>query len=167
MNGSRRQRQNLTQSHLPGQVAVHRVYDLSVAAVHLAICDAQGERAALVVEDLQDIHERNPGYRTSRPLQLVGSINRRIDAGMPTVLHCKAGLGRTGTLLACVLVYRGVSAVAAIHEVRCVNPRYIQSDVQLEFIAQFAEGVQAEPARASTASETAGGGPGRTQGSTS
>ena len=65
------------------------------------------------------------------------------DAEM-TVLHCKAGLGRTGTMLACVLVYRGADAVSAVHEVRSINPYYIQSQEQLDFIDRFAAYIQGQ-----------------------
>lgn len=62
-----------------------------------------------------------------------------VDAQQATVLHCKAGLGRTGTMLACVLVYRGMDAMRAIEAVRTVKPGYIQTDGQLEFVATFAD----------------------------
>lgn len=66
-------------------------------------------------------------------------ISEWIDAGEPVVLHCKAGLGRTGSILACTLVYRGADAIQAIHQVRCTNSRYIQSEEQLAFVGEFAD----------------------------
>jgi atypical dual specificity phosphatase len=68
---------------------------------------------------------------------LTRRISAWMDSGEPTVVHCKAGLGRTGTILACVLVARGMDPVRAIQEVRLVNPRYIQSEAQLAFIEEF------------------------------
>ncbi len=69
--------------------------------------------------------------------RLCQRVSRWVDKHQAVVLHCKAGLGRTGTMLACTLITRGMAPVRAIHEVRLVNPLYIQSDEQLEFIERF------------------------------
>lgn len=68
-----------------------------------------------------------------------GQISGLIDEAQPVVLHCKAGLGRTGLMLACVLVYRGECAMKAIERVRLVNPYYIQTEEQFDFVGRFAE----------------------------
>lgn len=68
---------------------------------------------------------------------LVSRIAGWHSAGRPTVLHCKAGLGRTGTMLACYLVFQGENAVRAVGRVRSVNPHAIQNEEQLSFVHTF------------------------------
>lgn len=53
--------------------------------------------------------------------------------------HCRAGQGRTGTLLACQLIWAGQSAMAALDAVRAVEPRWVTSDAQVRFLETFAE----------------------------
>jgi len=74
-------------------------------------------------------------------IELVEPLCQLISDGMKTgdsfIVHCKAGLGRTGTILACVQVYRGASAVDAIDTIRLKNAKYIQTDEQAEFVSRF------------------------------
>ncbi|MDP2341837.1 MAG: ATP-binding cassette domain-containing protein [Deltaproteobacteria bacterium] len=58
----------------------------------------------------------------------------RIEQGEVVAYHCRAGLGRTGTLLAAVLIVSGLDAISAIDSVRRSQPRFIQSDKQISFL---------------------------------
>jgi atypical dual specificity phosphatase len=58
---------------------------------------------------------------------------------MATVVHCGAGLGRTGTMLACALVARGYSAEAAIDRLRTLRPYSIETVEQEDCVRQYAD----------------------------
>jgi atypical dual specificity phosphatase len=76
-------------------------------------------------------------------IKSVDFIHQRITNDEPVMVHCLAGLGRTGTILACYLIkYEEMSADDAIQKVR--NERYgsIQSFSQEEIIFQFEKSVR-------------------------
>ncbi|HXX06126.1 MAG TPA: dual specificity protein phosphatase 23 [Candidatus Bathyarchaeia archaeon] len=63
--------------------------------------------------------------------QAVDFIDKQIQDNEPVMVHCAAGIGRTGTILACYLVkYRKLSATDAIEKVRKERPGSIQSESQ-------------------------------------
>ncbi|GHG00013.1 protein-tyrosine-phosphatase [Deinococcus piscis] len=59
--------------------------------------------------------------------------------GQHVVLHCRGGLGRAGTLAACVLVRMGLDAETAISRVRAARPGAIETGTQVDFIHRYAE----------------------------
>jgi len=68
----------------------------------------------------------------------VDYIHKKIQNKEPVLVHCLAGLGRTGTILACYLIkYEKMSAVNAIQHVREKRYGSIQSLVQEEMIFQY------------------------------
>jgi len=58
---------------------------------------------------------------------------------LASVAHCGAGMGRTGTMLACALVARGCSADEAIDRVRELRPHSIETMDQEESIIDYAD----------------------------
>ena len=65
-------------------------------------------------------------------------VRERIQNNEPVMVHCLAGLGRTGTILACYLIkYEKMSAENAIQHVREKRHGSIQSFVQEEMIFQY------------------------------
>ena len=57
--------------------------------------------------------------------------------GKKLVVHCDAGIGRTGTILACYLVSKGRNATDAIEEVRTKRPGSIETIEQEEIVLKF------------------------------
>ena len=68
----------------------------------------------------------------------VDFIHSRITNTEPVLVHCLAGMGRTGVILACYLVkYQKMSASEATEKVREERPGSIQSYPQEEIIFRF------------------------------
>jgi hypothetical protein len=59
-----------------------------------------------------------------RMVPVVDYVAGEVEAGRPTLVHCRAGKDRTGAVLAGYLIrHRGLSSNEAIHLVRQANPR--------------------------------------------
>ncbi|MGI8916283.1 MAG: dual specificity protein phosphatase family protein [Chloroflexota bacterium] len=70
-------------------------------------------------------------------IRAVAAIERCRAGGRPTAVHCGAGLGRTGTILAGALVARGLPAAAAIARVRAARPGSVETPEQVAVVNQY------------------------------
>ncbi len=69
---------------------------------------------------------------------ILTTIRRANESGMGVAVHCAAGLGRTGTVLAAYLVAGGLAARAALVQVRDLRPGSVETLDQERAIEQYA-----------------------------
>lgn len=104
------------------------------------------ERAPEVEEmkqyDIANIWSPIPDMHAPSMTQAAGicrEIEGKLQQGEVVAVHCRAGLGRTGTILATYLIWEGAEALTALETVRRVEPRWVQSEDQVAFLERFAE----------------------------
>jgi atypical dual specificity phosphatase len=60
----------------------------------------------------------------------------------PVAVHCEAGLGRTGTVIAAYLISKGETAESAVARVRAAESKAIETVSQIQFLHQLAHSFQ-------------------------
>jgi atypical dual specificity phosphatase len=105
---------NLAEEPLPGKI----LRKVGILTLHIPIVDVTAPTLHQVEQALAMIHFC-------------------LDREMPVAVHCVAGLGRTGTILACYLVGQGIPAGEAITTIREWRPGSIEIPEQEAVIYEY------------------------------
>jgi atypical dual specificity phosphatase len=100
------------------------------------------EQAGLLVfhEPLEDMEAPSQDQLD----RAVSAILRANERNMGVAVHCGAGLGRTGVVLAAYFVAKGLTPSNAIGRVRRLRPGSIETDEQAEAVELYARRRKAE-----------------------
>lgn len=121
-------------------------YDLDLLArigvTHLiSLTEKDLDQEALGRHGLQNIHL--PVFDRETPsiaqtYMLLRRMQKLLDEGKVVAVHCKAGIGRTGTVLAAWMIREGgLSTSSAIERLRLINKSYVQTEMQENFLHAF------------------------------
>lgn len=86
------------------------------------------------------IRDREPPTVAQTNMLLI-RMNALLDKGEVLAVHCLAGIGRTGTILACWLIREGLTAKEALRRIRTIDRAYVQSAEQEDFLQTYEESI--------------------------
>ncbi|MEG0921936.1 MAG: ATP-binding cassette domain-containing protein [Comamonas sp.] len=110
--------------------------------VLVSLTEKDVDQEALARNGLRNVHlpvyDREPPT-VSQLQMLMLKMKRLLLNGEVLAVHCLAGLGRTGTVLAAWLVFEGVTAEEALRRVREIESQYVQSELQESSLVAYEE----------------------------
>lgn len=111
----------------------HEFADLGVTLLPQKVLAAGMQWCHLPIRD-----NHAPGARFQQVWPSLGKeIIGLLTTGHHVFLHCKGGLGRTGTVAACMLIEAGWEPMNAIEHVRSARPRTIETALQEWFVLNY------------------------------
>jgi atypical dual specificity phosphatase len=96
----------------------------------------------LAAAQMAYLHEPVPDFTAPSVEQMERIVafidDHRRERGQMVLVHCGAGLGRSGTVAACYLVHDGLGAREAIDRVRQVRPHSVETAEQEDAVEAYA-----------------------------
>jgi protein-tyrosine phosphatase len=98
--------------------------------------------------EVEVLHFPTPDYDVTEDIKsfniLVSRLAKDLNELKDVFVHCGAGLGRTGTLIAALLISKGHSVHQALEKIRSLRPGSVETREQVLFLVEYFDFIQRE-----------------------
>ncbi|MFQ5491471.1 MAG: dual specificity protein phosphatase family protein [Phycisphaerae bacterium] len=136
---------------MPSRSDLSRLQAMGVGAVINLCREFRGHTDELAERGLEQLHLPTVDYHSPRPADvLVGIrfITAKVEAGGKVYVHCKAGRGRSATLVVCYLMSAsGMSAQDAYSAVKSARPQVDRGLADRPVVRAVQDAIQSKASR--------------------